>query len=221
MQAKRWEEIDRLFDAVLERQPSERASFLAGASAGDDDLRREVESLLAAHDRADKFIEAPAMEVLAKAAAAGGDAFSARGREIGPYRILSPLGMGGMGEVYLAEDTRLGRRVALKLLPSEYTHDAERIRRFEREARAASALNHPNIVTIYEIGQIDGAYFIATELVEGQTLRDFMPPNRAVMKDALNVIAQVAEALTAAHAAGIVHRDVKPENIMVRPDGYA
>jgi len=221
MQAKRWQEIDRLFDAVLEREPSERVSFLADACAGDDDLRREVESLLAAHERADKFIEVPAMEMAAKAAAASGDTFSALGREIGPYRVLSPLGMGGMGEVYLAEDTRLGRRVALKLLPSEFTHDAERIRRFEREARAASALNHPNIVTIYEIGQIDGAYFIATELVEGQTLRDFMPPKRAVMKDTLNVIAQVAEALSAAHAAGIVHRDVKPENIMVRPDGYA
>ena len=161
------------------------------------------------------------MEVAAKAIVASGNAISALGREIGPYRVLAPLGMGGMGEVYLAEDTRLGRRVALKLLPSEFTHDAERIRRFEREARAASALNHPNIVTIYEIGQIDGVYFIAAELVEGHTLRDFMPPKRAVMKDALNVIAQVAEALSAAHAAGIVHRDVKPENIMVRPDGYA
>lgn len=221
MQAKRWQEIDRLFDAVLEREPSERASFLADSCAGDDELRREVESLLAAYDRADKFIEAPAMEVAAKAAATGGDDLSALGRTIGPYRILSLLGVGGMGEVYLAEDARLGRRVALKLLPSEFTHDAERIRRFEREARAASALNHPNIVTIYEIGQIDGVYFIATELVEGQTLRGFITRTRTQLKETVNVIAQVAEALSAAHAAGIVHRDVKPENIMVRPDGYA
>ena len=220
MQAKRWQEIDRLFDAVLEREPSERASFLAGACAGDDELRREVESLLVAHDRAEKFIEVPAMEVAAKAAAAQGDDFSALGRKMGPYRVLSLLGAGGMGEVYLAEDTRLRRRVALKLLPSEFTHDPERIRRFEREARAASALNHPNIVTIYEVGQSDGAYFIATELVEGQTLRAFMPRSRAQMKEALNVIAQVADALSAAHAAGIVHRDVKPDNIMLRPDGY-
>ena len=220
MEAKRWQEIDRLFDAVLEREPSERSTFLAEASAGDEELRREVESLLEAHDRATKFIEVPAMEVAAKAAAAQGDDFSALGRQIGPYRILSPLGAGGMGEVYLAEDTRLNRRVALKLLPSEFTHDPERIRRFEREARAASALNHPNIVTIYEIGESEGTYFIATELVEGQTLRDVMPRSRAQVKVALNVIAQAADALSAAHAAGIIHRDVKPENIMLRPDGY-
>lgn len=219
MQNDRWQEIDRLFDAALEREPAQRASFIAEACKGDAELRREVESLLAAHERAEKFIETPAFAVAAKAAA-GEDAFSVLGRKFGPYRVLSLLGAGGMGEVYLAEDTRLRRRVALKLLPSEFTHDPERIRRFEREARAASALNHPNIVTIYEIGQIDGAYFIATELVEGQTLRDFMPLARTRMKEALNVVTQVADALSAAHAAGIVHRDVKPENIMLRPDGY-
>ena len=123
-----------------------------------------------------KFIEAPAMEVAAKAAAARGGAYSALGREIGPYRVLSLLGAGGMGEVYLAEDTRLGRRVALKLLPADFTYDAERIRRFEREARAASALNHPNIVTIYEVGQSNAAYF-TPRVIEGRR-RDFMrrPP---------------------------------------------
>jgi Tol biopolymer transport system component len=220
MQAKRWPEIERLFDALLDREPAERASFLAEACVGDEELRREVESLLAAHERAQGFIETPAIEVAAKAAAAGGYDFSALGRKMGPYRVLSLLGAGGMGEVYLAEDTRLGRRVALKLLPSEFTHDTDRIRRFEREARAASALNHPNIVTIYEIDQIDGSYFIATELVEGQTLRSLMRSARGPMKETVNVIAQVAEALSAAHAAGIVHRDVKPENIMLRPDGY-
>jgi len=220
MQAERWQEIDRLFDAVLEREPAERASFLAEACAGDEDLRREVESLLAAHEGATKFIEAPAIEVAAKAAAAGGNTFSALGREIGPYKVQSLLGLGGMGEVYLAVDTRLDRRVALKLLPAEFTHEAERIRRFEREARAASALNHPNIVTIYEIGQSDGTCFIATELVEGKTLRDLMPRASTHTKEVMNVISQVADALSAAHSAGIIHRDVKPENIMVRPDGY-
>ena len=220
MHAERWQEIDRLFDAVLEREPAERASFLVEASAGDEDLRREVESLLAAHEGATKFIEAPAIQVAAKAAAAGGNTFSAVGREIGPYRVKSLLGLGGMGEVYRAVDTRLDRSVALKFLPSEFTHEAERIRRFEREARAASALNHPNIVTIYEIGQSDGTCFIATELVEGQTLRDMMQRSPMHTKEAINVVGQVADALSAAHSAGIIHRDIKPENIMVRPDGY-
>src|SRR5262249_22177920 len=166
----------------------------------------------------EKFIEEPAIAVAANAAAR--ENVTSVGRQIGPYRVLSLIGAGGMGEVYLAEDTRLHRRVALKLLPSEFTYDQERIRRFEREARAASALNHPNIVTIYEIGQIDGTYFIATELVEGQTLRDFIWPARSEMKQALNLVTQVADALSAAHAAGIIHRDIKPENIMLRQDGY-
>jgi Tol biopolymer transport system component len=218
MQDDRWQEIDRLFDAVLEREPAQRASFIAEACGDDDELRRELESLLAALERADKFIEGPAIAVAAKAAA--GESASVIGRKIGPYRVLSLIGAGGMGEVYLAEDSRLRRNVALKLLPTEFTHDRDRIRRFEREARAASALNHPNIVTIYEIGQADGAYFIATELVEGQTLRDFMPLARTQTKEALKVIIQVADALSAAHSAGIVHRDIKPENIMLRRDGY-
>jgi Tol biopolymer transport system component len=220
MQTERWQEIDRLFDAALDLDASERDAFLDKACADDEELRREVESLLAAHLRADKFIESPAMETAARAAAARGDTFFALGRQIGSYRVKALLGMGGMGEVYVAEDARLGRRVALKLLPPEFTHNAERIDRFEREARTASALNHPNIVTIYDVGQSDGTYFIATELVEGKTLRELMLQDRPDLKIAVNMIGQIADALAAAHAAGIVHRDVKPENIMVRPDGY-
>jgi eukaryotic-like serine/threonine-protein kinase len=138
---------------------------------------------------------------------------------IGSYRILSPLGRGGMGEVYLAEDTRLGRKVAIKLLLEEFTTDGERVRRFEREARAASAINHPNILTIYEIGRSEGLHFIAAEYVEGQTLRQRMKQSRLRLREALDVAIQVASALNAAHTAAIIHRDVKPENIMVRPDG--
>src|SRR5688500_7090871 len=123
MHTERWQEIDRLFDAVLDLDPPARDSFLTKACAGDDELRREVESLLAAHQRAENFIEAPAMEMAAKAAAAKGNTFFALGREIGPYRVLSLLGVGGMGEVYLAEDARLGRRLALKLLPPELTRN--------------------------------------------------------------------------------------------------
>jgi len=142
------------------------------------------------------------------------------GKQLGPYEILSPLGKGGMGEVYLARDIRLKRRVALKLLPAQFTSDADRVRRFEQEAQAASALNHPNIITIYEIGEVDGTHFIATEFIEGQTLRQQMANAEIKLAAALDLAMQVASALAAAHAAGIVHRDIKPENVMVRPDGY-
>src|SRR5437773_9271347 len=145
------------------------------------------------------------------------------GTQLDRYEILSPLGAGGMGEVYLALDTRLDRWVALKLLPAQFTQDSDRVRRFVQEAKAASALNHPNIITIHEIGQVSveagGTHFIATEFIEGQTLRQQMTRGRMELPAALDVVAQVASALAAAHAAGIVHRDIKPENIMVRPDG--
>ncbi|MEO6724224.1 MAG: protein kinase [Blastocatellia bacterium] len=148
----------------------------------------------------------------------------ASGVRFNQYIILSQIGSGGMGEIYLAQDTRLGRRVALKLLPGQFTSDAERVHRFEQEARAASALNHPNIITIHEIGQAltegGAAHFIAAEFVEGQTINQRLALGRIKLVDALDISIQVANALTAAHAAGIVHRDIKPENIMLRPDGY-
>lgn len=139
---------------------------------------------------------------------------------ISHYRILDKLGSGGMGEVYLAEDTRLGRKLALKILPAEFTQDPDRLARFEQEARAASALNHPNIITIYEVGEHEGAHFIATEFIEGRTLRQSLPPAGMPLREALEIATQIAGALQAAHEAGITHRDIKPENVMVRPDGY-
>jgi serine/threonine protein kinase/Tol biopolymer transport system component len=145
----------------------------------------------------------------------------AAGSSIGPYRVRSRLGQGGMGVVYLADDTRLGRKVALKLLPANVTADAGRLKRFEQEARAASALNHPNILTIFEVGHADGEHYIAAEYVEGETLRQRLGRGRLPLKDALDVALQVGTALAAAHKAGIVHRDVKPENVILRPDGYA
>ncbi len=144
----------------------------------------------------------------------------ASGVRFNQYVILSQLGSGGMGEIYLAQDTRLGRRVALKLLLTHFTSDEERLHRFEQEARAASALNHPNIITIFEIGHDNATHFIATEFVEGQTINQRLAIGRMELVDVLDVAIQVANALTAAHAAGIVHRDIKPENIMLRPDGY-
>jgi eukaryotic-like serine/threonine-protein kinase len=144
----------------------------------------------------------------------------AAGTSFSHYRIMSRLGAGGMGEVYLAEDTRLGRKVALKVLPSHFTQEADRLRRFEQEARAASALNHPNIITIFEVGRTGDTNYIVTEFIEGHTLRQRMMAGRLGLRDALKIAIQVANALSAAHAAGIVHRDIKPENVMVRPDGY-
>jgi serine/threonine protein kinase/formylglycine-generating enzyme required for sulfatase activity len=214
----RLKQIDKLVQAAMERASSERAEFLNRACGDDESLRREVESLLAYQTAAGSSIRGEseeATEVLAET-----QAQRAPGQKLGPYRIINRLGAGGMGEVYLAQDSRLGRKVALKMLPSVYTGDRDRVRRFTQEARAASALNHPNIITIFEIGQIEGEHFIATEFVDGQTLRQRMNQGRMTVLESLDVIMQVASALAAAHEAGIIHRDIKPENVMLRRDGY-
>jgi serine/threonine protein kinase/Tol biopolymer transport system component len=221
MTPERWQRIKKLYHSALERDTGEQAVFLAEACDGDEALRGEVESLLHCDTRAERFIESPALEVAAKLCAED-RVQSMAGRQIGPYQILSLLGAGGMGEVYLALDARLGRRVAVKFLLAEFTTDAERLRRFEQEARAASALNHPNIITVYEIGEIEGRRFIGAEYVEGETLRQRMAsaPQRLIkLSEALEIAAQIAAALQAAHEAGIIHRDIKPENVMLRDDG--
>src|SRR2546428_5290721 len=142
--------------------------------------------------------------------------------ELSHYRIVSKIGAGGMGEVYLAQDTRLDRKVAIKFLHEEFSKDADKLNRFIREAKAASALNHPNILTVYEIGEVDGKNYIATELIDGQTLRDHLSHKESLqLNQILKIGVQVSEALSAAHQAGIIHRDIKPENIMLRKDGYA
>ena len=184
----------------------------------DQELRREAESLLRAHDKVGNYFAAPALEVAAELLAERQN-LSLAGQSLGHYRVLSLIGAGGMGEVYLAEDTRLGRKVALKILPKEFTEDPDRVRRFELEARAVSSLNHPNIVTIYEVGQVDGCHFIVTEYIEGETLRERLSGGQLEVREALDVAVQIASALEAAHEAGIVHRDIKPENVIVRPDG--
>ncbi|MGH9938715.1 MAG: protein kinase domain-containing protein, partial [Blastocatellia bacterium] len=218
MTPEHWKQIARLFDEALELEPDRRADFLAEACAGDDALRREVETLLAARDDAGGFLSRDAIELEAAWLAAERTAIPS-GQMIGHFEALEPLGAGAMGEVYLARDTRLERQVALKLLPARFTQDAQRLRRFEREARAASALNHPNIITVYETG-VDGAYhFIAAEFVAGVTLRQRLAEGPLPLAEAIAVAAQIAAALDAAHAAGITHRDIKPENVMLRPDG--
>src|SRR5213592_632559 len=218
MTPERWEQVGKLYQAALALQPDERETFLNDACGDDAAMRREVESLLAAEDGAGSFLAAGALKDAAKMLVED-KSMSLVGKELGHYQVLSLLGAGGMGEVYLAEDIRLKRKVALKLLPAELTANRDRLRRFEQEAQSASALNHPNIITIYEIGQVDGLHFIVTEFIEGETLRQRMATARMNLPVELDVATQVASALAAAHSAGIVHRDLKPENIMVRPDG--
>ena len=222
MNAERWKQIDELFDAVLEIPNERREAFLSEKCNGDEALKNEVLSLLAAQKQTDKFLENSAMNLMAKEIAHDNTTvvdFSIIGRELGNYRIEKPLGAGGMGEVFLAHDSKLNRKVALKILPAEFVLDEERVKRFEREAKAVSALNHPNIVTIYDFGQLDGINFIVTEYIEGKTVRELIKENLS-LKETLAVVSQTCEALAAAHSSGIIHRDIKPENIMVRPDGY-
>src|ERR1700719_1333417 len=220
MKAERWQQVNDLFQSAAERAPEERAAFLDEACHGDEGLFREVESLLASYERADNFIESPAFEV-APELLTNDRASALVGELIGHYRIESLIGIGGMGEVYLARDERLGRKVALKLLPKRLTADEMQLSRFKTEARSASALNHPNILTVYEIGAEGDRQFIATEFIEGITLRASLASGRINPHAALEIAVQVASALAAAHEAGVVHRDIKPENIMLRPDGYA
>ena len=219
MKPERWQQVERVYHASLERDAEGRAAFLAEACAGDEELRREVESLLAYEDQAEEFIESPALEVAAKTLAEEQGATVAAGQTINHYKITSTLGAGGMGEVYLARDLHLDRPVALKLLSAPFMADEEHVRRFHREALAASALNHPNIITVYEIGEWNGRDFITTEHVEGVTLRTRMRGRGVSLAATIDIALQIAGALSAAHAAGIVHRDIKPENVVVRPDG--
>jgi eukaryotic-like serine/threonine-protein kinase len=220
---ERSQKIEDLFHAALERPLDERTTFLAKACSTDPALYNEVAALITAHEQKNPSIESPPVAAGAPVtqgiSAATSRALRAPGETIGPYKILRLLGRGGMGEVYLAEDSRLARKVALKILPSEVSEHLDRLRRFEREARAISALNHPNIITIFEVGEANGLRFLAMEYVKGPTLRQMFSRSRLPLGQVVEIATQITTALAAAHEAGIVHRDIKPENIMVRPDG--
>lgn len=223
MNAARWKQIDELLDAALEVEADRRADFVAEKAAGDADLRDQVLELLKAEHDAGKFLNDSAMHLAAKAMADAEteiSAFAFINKNISTYRTERLLGAGGMGEVYLAYDEKLDRKVALKILPSEFLTNDERVKRFELEARAIAKLNHPGIVTVYDVGNFEGVNYIATEFVEGKTLRDLMGEKFKIRNIILNSI-QICDALSAAHAEGIIHRDIKPENIMIRKDGYA
>jgi len=217
MTPERWQKITAIFEAALQRDDGARTAYVNEACGDDQELRREVEAMLASHDQASRFIEEPAMGVAARLVTSAGGK-SLVGKTIAHYNVLSLLGKGGMGEVYLAEDTKLGRRVALKLLPDEFARDPQRLARFRQEARAASALSHPNIVTIHEIGDVDSIHFMTTEFVDGESLRRYISKRTTELSTALDIATQVASALAAAHEVGVVHRDIKPDNIMIRRD---
>ena len=203
MHADLWKRVEELFQAVLAQPPDKRADFLNRACSDDLEVRREAQSLLdAAPDAASFLNSSPLSSAITP------------GAKLGHFEILGSLGRGGMGEVYRARDSRLKREVAIKVLPVSFVRDPDRIARFEREARAASALNHPNIVSVYDIGQENSTYWIVSELVDGETLRPTIDHGPLRARKAIEIAVQIAEGLAAAHAAGIVHRDLKPSNIM-------
>jgi serine/threonine protein kinase len=214
---ERWRRINEIFHAALEREGAARSAFVRQAAAGDLALLREVESLLNSHSHAGAFLDVPAYGVAPELMF--DESESLVGRQVGVYRVTEEIGRGGMGVVYAAEDSRLHRQVALKALTPEYTRDANRRERLTREARAAAALSHPAIATIFSLEEIDGDLYIVSELVRGRTLREELadgplPPDRLIP-----TLIDIASALSAAHQSGIVHRDLKPENIIRRTDG--
>jgi serine/threonine protein kinase/tetratricopeptide (TPR) repeat protein len=214
---ERWKRLDQLFQHAADLPGPERAALLASLTGADAELRDELAALLASDNETTDFIQAPLREAAGHMAAS--QTTLAPGTQIGHYQIVSLVGSGGMGRVYLAHDTKLGRKVAFKTLAVNALYDERALRRFEQEARTASALNHPNILTIYEIDQLDGIHFIVSEFVDGPNLRERLRAGRIAPKEAVDIAAQIAAALNAAHSVGVTHRDIKPENVMVRTDG--
>jgi Tol biopolymer transport system component len=220
MTPERWEKVGRLFHSALEREGDNRAAYLQQACAGDDALRQEVESLLAQGKTADGLLDDSALGKMAAEIVGKQDGRSLLGTNLGSYQILSLLGVGGMGEVYLAHDSKLRRDVAIKVLPAAFANDPDRLTRFQREARMLASLNHTNIATIYGLEQSDGANYLVMEVVPGQTLAERVKQDGAIpIEEALAIAKQIAEALEAAHEKGIIHRDLKPANVKVTPEG--
>ena len=213
MTPERWRQVTEVFHAALAREASARTSYLDQACAGDRPLRAEVEAMLAAH------VEGAPIPAIPVEASLTDAPRLASGTMIGPYRVAQLIGIGGMGEVYRARDTKLGRDVAIKVLPAAFTSDADRCGRFEREARLLAALNHPHIAAIHSFEEGDGIHALVLELVDGPTLADRLAPGPLPLKEALGIARQIAEALEAAHEQGIIHRDLKPANINITPDG--
>jgi eukaryotic-like serine/threonine-protein kinase len=217
--SERWQRVESLYHAALQRPPGERATFLRDACAGDDSVRLEVESLLAQPTSDVRFLQTPALALAAHDLTSSSAAPLAVGLALGPYTILGLLGAGGMGEVYRARDSQLGREVAIKVLPPEFLNDPERLARFEREKSVLASLNHPHIAAIYTIQPVAEGHALVLELVEGPTLAERLARGPMSGAEALRIATQIADALEAAHEKGIIHRDLKPANIKVTPAG--
>ncbi len=220
MKRKNWQKVKEIFDLAVEVSPNARSAFLNDACAGNVGLRREVETLLASFDEAGSFMETPFAGEIAELILDTPANQLKNGQVFSHYKIVRQIGVGGMGEVYLAQDKKLDRLVAVKILNEKFSRHESNLERFIREAKAASALNHPNILVIHEIGENEEANYIVSEFIEGVTLREIVRESPMTSSEVLDISIQIANALNAAHQAHIVHRDIKPENVMVRPDGF-
>lgn len=219
MANENWQKVREVFDAALRQIPEERQQFVGEVCGDDKLLLAEVESLLSSLDSAESFMETPAVAKVAEAIGGNGRKLE-KGQTLGRYEIIEQIGMGGMGEVYLAQDKKLDRHVAIKILNEKVSQDKSNLNRFIQEAKSASALNHPNILTIYEFGEAENTYFIVSEFIEGKTLREILRSSTLGLSDILDISIQITNALSVAHKAHLIHRDIKPENVMIRPDGY-
>ena len=219
MADENWQQIRRIFDDALRHRADERRLFVRKECRGDKTLLREVESLLSSHDSAESFMETPAVAKVADVIETETKKLE-RGTSFAHYEIIEQIGEGGMGEVYLARDKKLDRGVAVKVLNEKFSRDESNLRRFISEAKAASALNHPNILTIYEFGESEDVHYIICEFIDGKTLREHLRQSSLNLSEILDISIQIAGALSAAHESYLVHRDIKPDNIMIRPDGY-
>jgi len=213
-----WQKVREVFDSALRRQPEERRRFVHEACGNDKTLLTEVESLLSSLDSAENFMETPAVAKVADVIEAETKHLET-GRCFGHYEIIKQIGIGGMGEVYLARDKKLNRKVAIKILNEQFNRHETNLQRFISEAKVASVLDHPNILVIHEIGSSDDTHYIVSEFIKGKTLREILKQSSLKLSEILDISVQIANALVVAHEAYLVHRDIKPENIMIRPDG--
>jgi len=219
MADEKWQKVREIFDSALRQKPDERRRFVNEVCGDDKTLLAEVESLLLSLDSADSFMETPAVAKVADVIEAEQKKLET-GKCFGHYEIVEQIGTGGMGEVYLARDKKLDRQIAVKILNEKFSRDESNLNRFIREAKAASSLNHPNILVIHEIGEYENTNYIVSEFIKGKTLREILREKTLKLSEVLDISIQVAGALCTAHEAHLVHRDIKPENVMIRPDGY-